>query len=222
MDDLVLVIGNKNYSSWSLRPWLVMRHFDIPFEEVRIPLYREGSREALAKLSPSGLVPALKNSGVTVWDSLAICEYLQELYPSLALWPKDRDDRAIARSISAEMHSGFSALRNHMPMNCRKVFPGKGLNPDTQADIKRVSQIWRECREKHPEGGPMLFGEFTIADAMFAPVALRFNTYDVQLDSVAESYVSTILAMPEMQDWVSAAKQETEVLADFEPYEKKG
>lgn len=219
MNDLTLVIGNKNYSSWSLRPWLVMKYFDIPFEEIRIPLYQENSKVALEQYSPSGMVPVLIHGNTTVWDSLSICEYLQELYPSLPLWPVDQTARAIARSICAEMHSGFDAIRTHMPMNCRKSYPGKGLNPDTKKDIKRITQIWQTCRSTYGEGGSMLFGNFTIADAMFAPVALRFQTYMAPLDSVSSSYVSTILGLPEMQAWIAAGSSESEVLIDFEPYE---
>ena len=222
MGELTLVVGNKNYSSWSLRPWLLMKQFNLSFEEIRIPLYQEDSQAALERLSPSALVPVLVNGDLTVWDSLAICEYLDELYPDLSMWPRDRDTRAIARSVSAEMHSGFAAIRSHMPMNCRKTFPGKGLNPDTTAEIKRVTQIWRDCLnhygQRYGQNGPMLFGDFSIADAMFAPVALRFTTYQVELDALSQSYVSTILNLPAMQEWILAGRQETEVLTDFEPY----
>ena len=218
MSQLTLVIGNKNYSSWSLRPWLLLKHFDIPFKEVYIPLYQEGTKEAILYLSPSGLVPALKNGDVTIWDSLAICEYLNELFPEHSMWPQDSEARAVARSISAEMHSGFSPLRSLMPMNCRLTFPGKGLTDESAADIARITAIWRECRGKFGVGGSMLFGEFTIADAMFAPVALRFKTYDVQLDEVCAEYVSAVLALPAMQEWVAGAVEENEVLEAFEPY----
>jgi len=217
MNQLTLVIGNKNYSSWSLRPWLLLKHFNIPFKEVRIPLYREETSESLSRWSPSGLVPVLKHGDLAVWDSLAICEYVQELYPDLALWPKDVKARAVARSVSAEMHSGFVALRHSMPMNCRRSFPGKGLNNESSTDIRRVISIWRECREKYGEGGPLLFGRFTIADAMYAPVAQRFRTYDVHLDETSAAYVSAILSLPEMKEWISSAITEEEVLEEFEP-----
>ena len=163
-------------------------------------------------------MPVLKHDDFSVWDSLAICEYLQELYPDYSFWPKDAEARAVARSVSAEMHSGFAALRHSMPMNCRRSFPGKGLNKQSSADIRRVMSIWRECREKYGAGGSLLFGEFTIADAMYAPVAQRFRTYDVQLDAVSDAYVSAILSLPEMQEWISSAKSEEEVLKEFEPY----
>ncbi len=221
MSQFTLIIGNKNYSSWSLRPWLLLKHFDIPFKEVYIPLYGEDSKEAMAKWCPSGLVPTLRNGDLTVWDSLSICEYLNEIFPAHAMWPEESGARAMARSISAEMHSGFSALRRLMPMNCRLTFPGKGLTEESAADIERIMAIWRECRQKYGQGGPMLFDEFTIADAMFAPVALRFRTYDVQLDEVCTDYVSTILALPAMQEWIADAMTEKEVLDAFEPYRKE-
>lgn len=221
MSQFTLIIGNKNYSSWSLRPWLLLKHFDIPFKEVYIPLYGEGSKEAMAKWCPSGLVPTLRDGDLAVWDSLSICEYLNELFPEHAMWPEESEARAMARSISAEMHSGFSALRRLMPMNCRLTFPGEGLTEESAADIERITTIWCECRGKYGSGGPMLFGEFTIADAMFAPVALRFKTYDVQLDEVCAAYVSTILSLPAMMEWIAGARDEKEVLAIFEPYRKE-
>ncbi len=220
MEKLTLVIGNKNYSSWSLRPWLLLKHFDIPFEEIRVPLYQADTRDALSTLSPSGLVPVLIHGDLKVWDSLAIAEYVQELFPSLAMWPTDHNAKAIARSISCEMHSGFSAIRKHMSMNCKKSFPGKGLNDETKPEIARVQQIWRECRIKYGKNGSMLFGDFSIADAMFAPMALRFNTYQVDLDEACKNYVAAILELPELKEWISAVCLETEVLPQFEPYEK--
>lgn len=221
MTNLTLVIGNKNYSSWSLRPWLLLKQFDLPFEEIRIPLYQAESKQAIQKRSPSGMVPTLINGDITVWDSLAICEYVQDLFPALSMWPRDRDTRAIARAVSAEMHSGFMAVRSHMPMNCKKSFPGKGLNAESEPQVQRITQIWRECRSKYAKDGPLLFGGFSIADAMFAPVAIRFNTYQVELDEVCAAYVSAILALPAMKQWISEACKESEVLSQFEPYEKK-
>ncbi|MBI1423232.1 MAG: glutathione S-transferase [Gammaproteobacteria bacterium] len=218
MDKFTLVIGNKNYSSWSLRPWLLMKQFGISFEEIRIPLYQAETKAAIQKYSPSGLVPALIHGDITVWDSLAICEYLQDLYPSLVMWPRERAARAIARSAAAEMHSGFAAVRTHMPMNCKKSFPGKGLNAETEPQVARITQLWRECRAKYGKGGAMLFGDFSIADAMYAPVAIRFTTYQVKLDAVCQDYVSSLLALPVMQEWFAAARAETEVLSAFEPY----
>lgn len=218
MEKLTLVIGNRNYSSWSLRPWLLLKQFDIPFEVIRVPLYQAGSAAALTPYSPSGLVPVLLNGEFKVWDSLAICEYVQELFPSLAMWPSARDSRALARSVSAEMHSGFTAVRTHMPMNCKQSFPGKGLNAQTEPEIRRICQLWRDCRQQYGQAGSMLFGEFSIADAMFAPVALRFNTYQVALDETCAAYVAAILSLPALQEWVEVARKETEVLPAFEPY----
>lgn len=218
MAALTLIIGNKNYSSWSLRPWLLLRQAGIPFDEMRIPLYSQDTREQISALSPSGLVPVLRHGQVTVWDSLAICEHVHELYPDRALWPVDQTARAVARSAAAEMHAGFRALRQHMPMNCRGYFPGRGLNPETGKDIERIFALWRRCRTVYGEDGPMLFGGFSIADAMYAPVALRFQTYDVKLDPVCAAYATTLLALPAMDEWVEAARVEPERLAQFEPY----
>lgn len=218
MAALTLVIGNKNYSSWSLRPWLLMRQAGIPFEELRIPLYRDDTRAQIAALSPSGLLPVLRHGQAAVWDSLAICEHVHELYPDRALWPVDQTARAVARAAAAEMHAGFRALRRHMPMNCRGHFPGRGLTPETEADIRRIHELWRQCRTQFGAAGPMLFSGFTIADTMYAPVALRFQTYDVPLDPICAAYVTTLLNLPAMREWVTAAHSETERLEQFEPY----
>lgn len=218
MAALTLIIGNKNYSSWSLRPWLLLRQAGIPFEEVRVPLYSESTREQISALSPSGLVPVLRHGHVTVWDSLAICEHVHELFPDRALWPADQTARAVARSAAAEMHAGFRALRQHMPMNCRGYFPGRGFNLETRKDIERILGLWRRCRTAYDEDGPMLFGSFCIADAMYAPVVLRFQTYDVKLDPVCAAYATTLLALPAMVEWIEAARREPERLEQFEPY----
>jgi glutathione S-transferase len=151
-----------------------------------------------------------------VWDSLAICEYLAETFPTLKLWPENKAARALARSISAEMHSGFQNLRQNMPMNCRTKYPGKGLAPGVQQDIDRITSIWQESRQKFGAGGNFLFGNFTIADAFFAPVVLRFLTYDVQLDTVSRNYVQAVLALPAMQEWINLAKSETEIISKYE------
>jgi glutathione S-transferase len=222
MSKFTLVIGNKNYSSWSLRPWLLLKYFGIPFKEIRIPLYREDTKPTITKYSPSGLVPALIHDDLTVWDSLAICEYAQELFPSLVMWPRDQEARAIARAVSAEMHSGFTSLRNDMPMNCKKSFPGKGFNEQTRPEIARIVQIWRDCRERYGKGGAFLFGDFSIADAMYAPVVLRFKTYAVAVDGICQEYMAAVLGLPALQDWIAAGCAETDVLPDFEPYEQTG
>ena len=219
MPRLTLVIGNKNYSSWSLRPWLVLRHAGIPFEEVRIPLYTPESTSALAARSPSGKVPALHDGDVRVWDSLAICETLNERFPDKQLWPADAAARAVARSVSAEMHSGFTGLRENMVMNIRGRYPGKGRTPECLADIKRMLAIWTDCRARFGDGGKFLFGRFGVADAMVAPVVLRFQTYGVALEGTARDYAEAILALPALQAWMADALAETERIEKFDLYE---
>jgi glutathione S-transferase len=216
MNLLTLVIGNKNYSSWSLRPWLAMKQFGLSFDEIRIPLYTSDAPAQIRQYSPSGKVPVLLHGTQTVWDSLAICEYLAEEFSTLHWWPEDKTARAIARSISAEMHSGFQNLRENMPMNCRARLPGKGMTPEVQKDIDRITAIWQECRHKFGMNGNFLFGQFTIADAMFAPVVLRFVTYGVELDAVANAYAEAILALPALQDWLKEAEAEPEAIAAYE------
>jgi len=209
MADLTIYLGNKNYSSWSLRPWLVLKRTTVAFDEVVIPLYQPGSRETILKYSPSGHVPALRHGDVTIWESLAICDYLAEAFPIFELWPKDQTARAVARAVSAEMHAGFGALREHLPMNVRSSFPNREFDPEIQADINRVMAIWRDCRHRFGErSGDFLFGNFTIADAMFAPVVTRFRTYEIDLEREADAYCDTIMAMPAMQEWIAAARNE--------------
>ncbi|MEW6331913.1 MAG: glutathione S-transferase family protein [Pseudomonadota bacterium] len=216
--DLTLVIGNKNYSSWSLRPWLVLKQAGIPFREIPVSLYTETSRAEIKKYSPSGKVPALIDGALTVWESLAICEYLADKFPEKQLWPADAAVRAMARSVATEMHAGFSALRTHMSMNCRKHLPGKGRTPEVLRDIERIAALWNDARARFGKGGDFLFGRFSIADAMYAPVALRFVTYAVELDPVSAAYVKTIAALPAIQQWVADARAETEVIPQFELY----
>lgn len=216
MESLTLIIGNKAYSSWSLRPWLAMKHVGIPFAEMRIPLYQPESASRLRELSPSGRVPALKAGELTMWDSLAICEYLAEQFPQHKLWPDSVAARAVARSVSAEMHSGFSALREHMTHNCRKSLPGKGRGPGVQEDIDRIGAIWRDCRARFGANGDMLFGRFSIADAMYAPVVNRFVTYGVSVDPVSAAYMRAIQALPALQQWIADAHNETEVIPHYE------
>jgi glutathione S-transferase len=217
MADLTIYLGNKNYASWSLRPWLVLKRTTVAFDEVVIPLYQPGSRETVLKYSPSGHVPALRHGAITVWDSLAICDYLAESFPNFELWPKDQAARALARSVSAEMHSGFQAMREHLPMNVRSSFPGRGVTPEVQADINRIMAIWRDCRTRFGEGnGDFLFGNFTIADAMFAPVVSCFRTYKTDLEREAQAYCDTIIALPAMQEWMAAAKNEPMIVEQYE------
>jgi glutathione S-transferase len=207
---MLLVIGNKNYSSWSLRPWLAMKVLGIPFREQRIPLYGESSRQEILKTSPAGKVPVLVDGALHVWDSLAILEYLAEREPRL--WPADAALRARARSVSAEMHSGFQALRQHMSMNIRRRHPGKGRTPESLADVRRIQEIWGECR------GPVLFGAFCAADAMYAPVVLRFRTYEVELPGACRAYADAMLALPALQEWIRDAEREAESLPQFDQY----
>ena len=216
MSNLVLVIGNKAYSSWSLRPWLLMKQAGIGFEEVRLSLYAEGAKQKLLQHSPTGKVPVLKDGDLTVWDSLAICEYLAERHPEKQLWPAQPAARARARSISAEMHSGFANLRNQMPMNVRREFPGRARTPEVAAEVARIEAIWNECRGRHGADGPFLFGAFSIADAMYAPVASRFRTYGVALAGAGTQYVAAIHALPAMREWVAGAQAEAEVNPQYE------
>ena len=203
-----LVIGNKNYSSWSLRPWIAMRHFAIAFEEIRIPLDRPETGKRIREFNPAGKVPCLVDGGVTVWDSLAILEYLAETQPGL--WPADRALRARARSIAAEMHSGFAALRSAMPMNVRNRFPGKGRSPEVDADIRRISEIFESALK------PFLFGSFCAADAMFAPVVLRLRTYEPPLSAASRAYTDAMLALPAMREWIAGAEREGEAMPKYD------
>ena len=216
MSNLVLVIGNKAYSSWSLRPWLLMKQAGIAFEEIRLSLYAEGAKQKLLEHSAAGKVPVLKDGDMTVWDSLAICEYLAERYPEKQLWPAQPAARARARSISAEMHSGFTNLRNQMPMNVRREIPGRARTPEVAADVARVETIWNECRSRHGADGPFLFGAFCIADAMYAPVASRFRTYGVALAGAGAQYAAAIHALPAMREWIAGAHAEAEVNPQYE------
>ncbi|OGE23018.1 MAG: glutathione S-transferase [Candidatus Dadabacteria bacterium RIFCSPHIGHO2_12_FULL_53_21] len=210
----VLVIGNKNYSSWSMRPWLALRHLGIGFDEVRIPLYGEGSSEEIRKYSPSGKVPVYIDGGVRVWDSIAILEFLAEKHPSL--WPADAGARAHARSVCAEMHSGFAALRSTLPMNARAGDRWVELGGDAVGDAERVLEIWETCRGEHGKAGPWLFGSFTAADAMYAPVVLRFHTYGIEAGGLSKGYMETVLSDEHVLEWISGAEQEEEVIEKFE------
>lgn len=216
MTQLTLVIGNKNYCSWPLRPWLAMKQFGIEFHEVRIPIYTPESEQQIQQYSPTGKMPVLIEDELVIWDSLSICEYLAERFPNFSWWPHDQAARAVARSICAETHSGFSNLRQQMPLNCRAKLPGKGITPAVEKDIHRVTEIWRDCRQHFGNSGKMLFGEFTIADAMFASEVLRFNTYGVKLNPESQDYSEAILALPAIQEWINAAKVEQEVVPAFE------
>jgi len=212
----ILVIGNRNYSSWSLRPWLFMKQNAIAFEEVRVPLYQAGSKQRLLKYSPSGKVPVLIEGETCVWDSLAILEYLAEAHPLALGWPADPVARATARSVCAEMHSSFPALRQSLSMNVRKVFAPRTWPAEVGEEIGRIQSLWQSCRERHGTGGPFLFGRFSAADAMYAPVVWRFTGYSVPLAPAARAYCDAMLALPPMQEWRAAARAEAETLPQFE------
>jgi glutathione S-transferase len=214
--EFTLVVGNKNYSSWSLRGFLAARAAGVPFDEILVRLSEPGSKRELLEHSPAGKVPALKHGERVVWDSLAIVEYLAEIRPDAGLWPVDSAARAHARSIAAEMHAGFQALRAHMPMNLRKTLPGRGRARDVADDIERVCAIWRDCRARSSADGPFLFGHFSAADAMYTPVATRFRTYAVELDGVCQAYVDAVLARPDFLEWHAAALEEPWVIGEDE------
>lgn len=217
MSDLTLVIGNKAFSSWSLRPWLALKHTGLPFEEVVIPLRQPDTTARIKQHSPTGRVPCLRHSDPmgerVVWDSLAICEYLAETFPEAKLWPDDAHARAVARSVSAEMHSGFVGLRTHMSMDLKAMRPGVGRNAESEADIARVLELWRDTRQRfgaagNQDAGPFLFGRFSIADAMYAPVVTRFITYGVEMDATGRAYADAVMNLPAMKEWVADAKAE--------------
>src|SRR5262245_43610407 len=215
---LQLVIGNKNYSSWSMRPWLALRANNIAFEEIFIPLYTDNKadKERILSFSRAGKVPALIDGDITVWDSLAIIEYVAERFPEAKLWPEGRAARAHARSISAEMHSGFLPLRNECGMNLHRPIGALNLSADAQGNVARIEQIWTECRERYGKQGPFLFGAFTAADAMYAPVVHRFRTYAISVVPQAQAYMETMMALPAFAEWTKAGLAETLVIEKFE------
>lgn len=209
---LKLVIGNKNYSSWSLRGWLAMELTGAPYDEVLVPLYQPDSHKRLLGYSPTAKVPVLLCEDGAIWDSLAIAEYLAERFPEAHLWPFGQAARALARSVCAEMHSGFVALRSHMSMDMRRNEPLNEVPADVAEDIQRICAIWAECRERFGQDGPYLFGHASIADAFYAPVASRLRSYAVELPAEAAAYVETIYRWPAFQRWYQAALQETEII----------
>jgi len=213
-----LVIGNKNYSSWSMRPWVLLRQAAVPFEEVLLKFDDGGKPKGAQRYSPTRKVPALILDGETVWDSLAICETVAELHPEKALWPSDAKARRVARAICAEMHAGFQALRGVLSMNIRSRFSGKAEAPEVRRDIARIVDIWTGCRERFGAGGELLFGRFSIADAYYAPVVTRFQTYEVRLPAPAQAYADAVLRLGAVREWVDAACRETEFVPADEPY----
>jgi glutathione S-transferase len=216
MAALTLVIGNKAYSSWSLRPWLLLRENGIAFEEIRVPLYLPDSPQRIREHSPSGRVPLLIDGATKVWDSLAICEYLNERLPQTRGWPEAVAARAVARSVSAEMHSGFAEVRTELPMNVRGRRSGVTPSPAARAGIDRILEIWSDCRQRFGAGGSFLFGRFGIADAMYAPVVTRFATYGIELAGAARDYSAAVQALPSLREWVAAARAESEVISASE------
>ncbi len=215
-----LVIGNKNYSSWSFRPWIAMKAAGIPFTEELVPFGQPlGNPEWKAKLrryTPAGRVPALVDGDVQIWESIAIIEYLAEKHPKAALWPAEPRARAHARSIAAEMHAGFSALRNHCPMNMRRTPKKRALTPAVEADVRRIDEIWTDCRARFGPDGPFLLGPFTAADAMYAPVVARFHVYGIEVSATAGSYMQTVMALPAWAEWKAAALTEPWIVAEDE------
>ena len=199
-----LVIGNKNYSTWSLRGWLVAKRAGVPFEEEVLPLYQEGSAERKSAHSPAGLVPVLYDGDIRIWDTLAIAEYLHEQHPEAQLWPADQEKRAVARAVTSQMHSGFLALRAHMPMNIRRSSPTAGRGEGVLEDIAQMTDLWSSIRSEYGDGGDFLFGQWCIADAFYTPPAFRFQTFGIPLEGKAAAYAESLLAMPEVKEWAAA------------------
>jgi glutathione S-transferase len=205
---LRLVIVNKAYSSWSLRPWLAMRHFGIPFDETVIPMGRPETRAEILKFSPTGKCPALIDGDIVVYESLAILEYLAETFPAIPIWPRGKAGRALARALASEMHAGFVALRNHCPTQFLRPVRRIALTPEVEADVARIEAAWRGARARFGSGGPFLFGEFSAADAMFAPVVNRLHTYDIPVSADTRAYMEAIMALPAWAAWIADAKGE--------------
>ena len=216
MPSLKLVIANKAYSSWSLRPWILLTHFGVPFDEVVVPLDQPDTRERLLEYSPTARAPVLIDGDTTVWDSLAIIEYLAELRPGLPVWPSESPARALARSLSAEMHSGFQALRQHCPAQFLRPVRAIPLPPEVAADVQRIEAAWSDARRRFGAGGPFLFGAFSAADAMFAPVVNRLHIYDIAIGEAARAYSEAVRALPAWKAWIAGAEAETWRIAKYE------
>ncbi|MEI6986568.1 MAG: glutathione S-transferase family protein [Rhodospirillaceae bacterium] len=212
MMSATLVIGNRSYSSWSLRPWLALRHAAVSFCEVVIPLRQPGTKAAILAYSASGKVPVFSYDGVTVWESLAICEVVAERHPEARLWPIDAATRSLARAVAAEMHGGFPEIRKAFPMDLKRRPEVRQVPVEAWSELERLTGLWRSLRERQPAGGPFLFGHFTIADAMYAPVCTRLDTYGLPLDNVCRDYVSAVLALPAMVEWRATALNEPWVI----------
>jgi glutathione S-transferase len=214
---LKLIIGNKNYSSWSLRPWIAMKVAGIPFEEELIPLYEPGSRERVLRYSPTGKVPVLIDGDIRVWESLAILEYLAEQFPDAGLWPADSTARTHARTISSEMHAGFAPLRRNCPMNMWAPAAKRDKPAEVYDDARRIDALWTECRQRFGKNGPFLFGAFSAADAMYAPVVSRFHTYGIDVGPASRAYMEAVMALPAWSEWRAAALKEPWVMQGNEP-----
>jgi glutathione S-transferase len=212
MAELSITLGNKNYSSWSLRGWLAVKQTGVAFDEAMIPFRQADTRARILAASPSGRVPVLRHGGLVVWDSLAIGEYLAECFPEAGLWPRDPAARAVARAVTAEMHAGFAALRTRLPMDIRGRHPGFAAPPGVAEEVARIVALWGDCRTRFGQGGAFLFGDFTLADAAFAPVVTRLVSYDVALDGTAAAYRDAVLAWPAMVEWTEAAHAEPWVI----------
>ena len=213
---LHLTLGNKNYSSWSFRPWIAMRNAGIPFSETVISLDAPEFKPQVTRISGTGKVPALADGDVHVWESLAILEYLAEKFPDAQLWPADASARAHARAIASEMHAGFVPLRRHCPMNMWRPVKPRELPPDVVTNVRRIDAMWTECRARYGKTGPFLFGTFGAADAMYAPVVSRFHTYAVEVGAASRAYMAAVMALPAWQEWQAAALKEPWVLAEDE------
>jgi len=216
MSELILYVGNRNYSSWSMRAWLLTRASGLPFREHWFNIEDPANYPEVELYIPSGMVPALSDGDVLVWDSLAIAEYLAEIAPEAGLWPADRPARATARAVAAEMHSGFAALRRHMPLNVRRSSPRKGRAPGVDEDIARIQALWADCRRRFGAGGPYLFGSWSAADAFYAPVVSRFRTYTVELDGTARPYADAVWSHPDVREWAEGAAREPWTNPEFD------
>ncbi|PNG25222.1 glutathione S-transferase family protein [Methylocella silvestris] len=203
-----LLIANKSYSSWSFRPWILLRHFGVAFDEIIVPLSRPDTKEQILRFSPAGKCPALRDGDLLIWDSLAIIEYVAEGHPDLPIWPRGREARAQARSLSAEMHSGFMGVRSHLPMNFRRKVGERGLTEEARGDVARIEAAFAAAREKFGAGGPFLFGAFSAADAMFAPVVSRLHSYAVPVTPQTRAYMDAVMALPAWRDWSEGALAE--------------
>lgn len=216
MENLLLIIGNKNYSSWSLRPWIFLKQMGVAFAEKRIALFTDTTDEALAPYGSDSKVPVLVDGELIIWDSLAILEYVSETYLDGQGWPLDRAARATARSMSAEMHSSFIHVRSEMPMNCRKQFNSLSLSAEAQREVERIQSLWNASRAQFADQGPWLFGDYSIADAMYAPIVMRFHGYSVSVDETVAAYMQHVIQQPALQAWIEAGRQEVEVIDEDE------